>query len=633
MLSAVNGVLYSVQATTMRSTRQRPPERSAAPEHPAHTEDPMPDRGSWTGVCPTCDERITTRRSVAAVLPIWLTCTNCGGRLAGDRYVQAITVAKSIVVIGSIVAALWMTHSVEISRSMPLADRAEDLALRVKYLIGIVGLIALVFFAWRAEGSLIRRYGHYVATAAQPRALGFLRRYLLASGAALVLLLTWLYAYVNPPAAALLMVLAVASIMLLYPRYDIRVGYLTGKTLGLALVATAGVFNVAALIVGTLAFANYPEEPPFQKELAVSSGQPGQQGTWIELKGLLETYEMISSPPPIAGPPRGATGVEGGFGAEAAAAADAGMGASQQRDVILDFLAQQVVSLPDDALAAGQLPRLFAVWPIANQEAQEIETLLRLRQGSRAREKYLRLWRVADNLASGSPVLAQHVVAVEITSRLVGLYLAGENRRTLSSEEEMLQLSGGLESKLDRSFSIAVANEYRSTSLWTRQLIAGVAPVDCNALPTLLCVVPWPWPFFDVNKTLRAEYETFSRLIAMSGRPFYSLEGEIAAFGDELGANTGVSVLRNPVGSAAFAMLAPAGLEEFIYPKERAIASLTILRYVIQSSLNGEFENVPIDRLTGSPFALSRAGRSVVISSADERTGEPAIRYVVRTDV
>lgn len=88
------------------------------------------------------------------------------------------------------------------------------------------------------------------------------------------------------------------------------------------------------------------------------------------------------------------------------------------------------------------------------------------------------------------------------------------------------------------------------------------------------------------------------------------------------------SVLHNPVGSTYFGTYVPL-VYNFVGSKDTLKAELAVLGYVIESRASGNFDDVPIDPLTGEPFVVTDKGDTIEITSAYLKDGEPAIKYEV----
>ena len=377
------------------------------------------------------------------------------------------------------------------------------------------------------------------------------------------------------------LVLAVA--LFLYPWHGFRLGEWTGRAGGIFLMLWAGVVVSFAIVFAVYAVANYPKEGTFDAQIEFSFGPRSEQEAW-------ERFVVLSTD------------------------------TEPDRDDILEFLAQNVVSAPQDFSAFTKDPLFTSVR--ASEELKEIGQLTETGSHSRANEKYLRLWKVADNLISGKGELLQHLVARGIVEQLIDFYLDGDARASLPAGKLILELASEFQRKVDDSWENAALVEY----IQSRRSLDTLD--DCSILP-LDEKLPLCWPFLDFNKTMRIDHDTHFFSWGLLSRVQYpDVESDPEAFVKYVGRNAGGGGLVNPTGSAFLAV-------PFTYPGRPDRPSvfdgqLVIFIWVVESTASGIFGDVPIDPRTGEPFILNDKGQSIEIMSADtNKDGEPLIRYEI----
>ncbi len=239
--------------------------------------------------------------------------------------------------------------------------------------------------------------------------------------------------------------------------------------------------------------------------------------------------------------------------------------------------------------------------------------------------KYIRLWKVAENLVSSRSVMVQYLVGMEISSNLVAFYLDDDNSRQLSNDAELRFRVESVRDRLDSGFVGAITREY----LTLRKSVADRPSDVCQGVPRGLCIFGWPWPVYDVNKALKVEHDQFVDLVALGIAPFHQVERGLKAYEDEAERTNQVSLLKNPVGSVVLSLGVPVWLTRFVFVKERTSASLAVFLYALDSQNAGVYGAPPVDPLTGDRFAVTDGGPSVTIESTYIRDGGPAVQYEI----
>jgi len=539
--------------------------------------------------CPNCAARVGFRAIALAVSPAWITCPQCKIRLSGHRFVQVLRVAQSLIILTAAIIP-WTFY---------LLLKSGDPDFSISPLAPFLAMVALLSIAWLTRIFLVLRFGRYYAPGVEPRPDPVIPYYLLGTGVLLVLCMVWLIAYagVNPISRVLLVAWAFALFLVLYPMYGRRLGNRAGKAAVVTLLLLAGILNIFAVVLTVYSIANFPKEPPFQEQLVLSFGPQHEHEAWEQFKILVGTYKTDGTLDPKD---------------------------EQDREQLLEFLAQNVVSQPEGAFSFDAAPpRVSRMSGLAESELATIAELLDAGNEAAARKSYLRLWKVADNLISGNPItLIQYLIAVGFTDQLVDFYLEGDKQRELSSGGELLRTSAAIRLKLVDAEANAFTAEYFTAS----NLFSSSPEELCRVFEEDgdFCLFKIPWPFFDVNRSLRSRHDFYLTLVTSSRLPPY--ERKMPDYEKESDWPIRPSVLHNPVGSSLFGVFIPL-ISNFVGSKDTLRAKLAVLGYVIETGASGNFDDVPIDPLTGERFVVTDKGDTIAIASSLMKHGEPAVSY------
>jgi len=535
--------------------------------------------------CPSCGEQITFKSFAWSVLPVWITCPSCKTRVVGNRLVQVLAIAQSaLATLIALAAAVWVPFLLFAS------GREVSDAIEITLLFGT---FATIFLIWLAGAFLARRFGRYAAGGEDRARPVILRNYFLATAVASIVVVSWwtIYAGINPAAPQLLVAWAFVPLLALYPLFSFRKVVRLRQTITVVLLLWAGVFNLSATVVAVYVATNYPKEQPFEERLVFSFGTVRQEDAWYQLRGMLAPSNH----------------------------------AEPDRNDTLEFLAQTVASLPEEAANIFSIDvRWYNISGFADEEIAEIEELLGQGNGAAAGEKYLQLWRVAENLASGNGDFLKTLVTLGIVSDLVDLHLDDGNIGLLPGQGELLAMLDAMPNKLDGSVASAISLEY----LTFKKLLPVLRQDDCGT--DSLCVVIdllFSWPFFDQHKTLRAQHDRWSALVALSTQPFSRNQRAQEAYRNKEADLLRFARLNNPVGSAFNAALSTTRWDQFIEFPQLAKARLSVLRYFLEAAESGDYGNIPIEPMTGEPFIVTDKGDTVEITSAYLKDEKPAIRY------
>lgn len=92
---------------------------------------------------------------------------------------------------------------------------------------------------------------------------------------------------------------------------------------------------------------------------------------------------------------------------------------------------------------------------------------------------------------------------------------------------------------------------------------------------------------------------------------------------------TFADLLLNPFLTAVQTAFLP-NLDQFVVRKTRATARLAAFRFIMEATESGRLGEVPVDPLTGEPFAVTAKGDEYEIASGYLQGGEPAVRHEFR---
>ena len=154
---------------------------------------------------------------------------------------------------------------------------------------------------------------------------------------------------------------------------------------------------------------------------------------------------------------------------------------------------------------------------------------------------------------------------------------------------------------------------------------------DCASHPLKLCIFELEWPFFDKNQFLTMQHNYYRTWADVASDPTRRendpiIRDRIAEFEEEK--YTKVSIIKNPVGSALWAITTPAQTI-FADGTRRAKGSVLIFSYFMEYRQSGNLGDPPIDPFTGQPFIVTDKGDTIEITSAKLQGDEPTIQYEV----
>ena len=457
----------------------------------------------------------------------------------------------------------------------------------------------LLLVTWLAGLLLIKCFGSYVFRESGPGPTLGVRRYLLVTGLLSFALVAVAVLYADYAVrTGVLIALALAAFLLLYPWYERRLGDRGLKAATVALLVWAGMVVVSAAVFTLFGVINFPKEGAFEEQLALEPRPQSEHDAWDELVAL--------------------TRDEG-----------------TDEETLLEFYAQNVVSVPDGYFFRTEEPRVTRLAGIATSELEKVTELLDRGDGPAANERYVRLWTAADNMVTGNVTLIQHLVGLGFVATLINYYQDGNSEALRPSVREIQSLSASIESKLGDSFANGMVAEYlrlRTAILEFRGQGACALLLDAESRS---CGRNIGWPFYDEQKTLREFHDYFFKTIELSRLPFYATERDAAladleekryareySFGD---------IWTNPFSKVLQSVVVPPS-SRFSSSKDFTLATLSAFRFVLEATATGNLGEPPIDPLTGKPFIVTRTGDSVEISSARTRNGEPAVSMEFRLD-
>ena len=545
--------------------------------------------------CPHCGEVFPIGVMLKSKLLFWIACRECRSSLVGNGPIQLLALLEFLV-LGATVLAI--AYYITITSILSNESRIGDLWL--------IPLAALALLVGRRilVPPLARRYGSYRILQEGERTPRLLRVYVLATGLVSVAILAVmvLYAGFSTGGDHVLIASVFVPFLLLFPLYELELG----RRLRTAAVAVLLVWSGSVIAFGVVftAFAvyNFPKEQPFTDDLWLTARRLSEHDAWRQLTAL-------------------------------------GNDETTDRETFLEFFGQNVVSIPDEDYRitlkfSDEIPQVVRYTTLVNEELEEIEALGGRGLVSEANSKYLRLWRVADNMASGNIMLIQSLVSAGMASSLIAFYVESDGEYLRASMPEIMDLSSSLESRLDESFRRAFILEH----IGRKDLVENLASYMCLVIGSDYledrCDREWEvkWPFFDAHRYLRSNYDVSIRLISAFTGPFGPGSSTLEdARGDaeseeRLLTPSVVSLILNPIGSALDNAIVPL-LGPLAFGRHQAQSKLAAFRFILHAEESESLGSVPIDPLTGQPFTLIDNGDTIEITSSYFKDGEPAVRY------
>ena len=426
------------------------------------------------------------------------------------------------------------------------------------------------------------------------------RRILFGAGIVSAVLLAWmvLYGGLRPVSVAALLTLVMAPALLLYPKYEPRLGRVSGRIVAGFLDIWVVVIAVSALVIVVYSALNFPREGPFQEKLVVRVGPQAEQDAWKRLT------EMGLAP-------------EGTYDAE---------------DYI-DLIAQGPFSMPEQQRLSLEtpFPNLGSLIGLGESGREEVAELIAEGRPDEAYEKYLLLWSVADNMigGEGSITLIQYLIGVDLGYALADFHLEDDNSARLPGDERLSEIVERYERRLAGAFERAISGEYgwgkeiaEHPEDWCR--FGGLGSEDSA---TWVCPFHLPWPFYDANKTLRVRHDLFFEMVELNRAAMHQSRSDSVDLDERFERASAFSLWKNPVGSLVNAATLPF-LSRFAHRDHELKAKLTILAYLVRATESGRLGSPPTNPLTGTPFVVTDKGDRIEIRSAHRGDGiEPRLWY------
>lgn len=218
-----------------------------------------------------------------------------------------------------------------------------------------------------------------------------------------------------------LVTLVLSLALLLVSLYGSRLRGVAGPAVGMVLLVWAGAAATFDGLFVVYAVANVPKESAIQEQLLLAYGTPEQQRNWYRLIDISKRDDV-----------------------------DPG--------VLLDFFAENIVSIPEDEPIGPltEIPRFLPLIVINENELPEIDQLASEGEVAAANERYVRLWTAADNMLQGTPMLITYLIANGIVSGLADYYGEGKHDLFEPSRDRLLEIVQSVEGRLDESFAAAM---------------------------------------------------------------------------------------------------------------------------------------------------------------------------------
>ena len=402
-------------------------------------------------------------------------------------------------------------------------------------------------------------------------------------GAAVVslLLLAWmvLYAGLNAFSIVTVPTLLFAAALRLYPKYRSRLGTDAGEVVALALGTWSVVIAASAVVIAIYSGINFPKEGDFEEQLLLEFGPLAEQEAWLQIR-----------PPSFA---RTFT--------------------QDQAEDVARVLEAGPVSMPREAsIITGPAPPFFLLSDLVASETKEVGFLVRDGQWDEARTRYARLWTIAYNLvrAEGPMGFGQYLVAVDLGHVLTDFYLKEANSSRLNRGRSLLETVAAFSSTLRGAYESGVTVQYvysRDFIMQPEELCKDATGLDYEYLG--VCIFRLPWPFYDTNKTIRELHDVLLDRVRLTMPPRRAGEPVPESY-----RRPEVSIWKNHVGSKLLNDLAQ--FESFTIKDDELRSKLAILTWVIDGRHSGDFDDPPVDPLTGEPFTVTDKGGSVEIRSS-----------------
>ncbi|MFC1573758.1 hypothetical protein ACFL30_01080 [Candidatus Latescibacterota bacterium] len=304
------------------------------------------------------------------------------------------------------------------------------------------------------------------------------------------------------------------------------------------------------------------------------------------------------------------------------------------RNTLLNFYSQNILSIPEENYTIdGEIPKYGSLINAVKSDILELSSLYGKEDYTAAYKKYIRLWKIVDNLSLGSQGAAGIMINNVIVNSIFPGKLSIEQHCRISYEnrEELLEILTNIVKQTDANFVISLSVQaYVFNNILTDLKEKPQNPDNFEGLSQLIFDKrSFRWPFYDLNKTLQMNDDYNAEYIKFVSQPLYKIKDDFSGINSKIEIPE-PSLIVNPVGSKMITYTLPK-FTNLIIKKEILKSRLTALHYIIKSYNRKELEAPPIDNLTGKPFIVIADDDSLEIKSeyVPESTSEKVAHFKI----
>jgi len=297
------------------------------------------------------------------------------------------------------------------------------------------------------------------------------------------------------------------------------------------------------------------------------------------------------------------------------------IGIDFERDKFLDFISNNIISQPLNKYKEenygpdfdNSIPNYFNLKNIYKAELADISSLLYEGNIVLAQSKYIRLWKIANNLFSGQNTLIHEMVSIVLVNNLINYYNTKSNLLGLKNNNTFSIYINDIINKIDNSFKKSLLLEYSSMRMYLEKLSKDQDIIysyfsnyeDVSYKKIFLFYVfnvyrskLYYWPFFDKNKTLKVTDEYYELALNLLDKNYIDCINDSTL--DKLYNNHFSSLkLINPTGKIFYYMPNVVSLSLRI---KEVKSRLMVLSYLINLENNEKIEDIPFNDLMENDF-------------------------------
>lgn len=378
----------------------------------------------------------------------------------------------------------------------------------------------------------------------------------------------------------------------LYPKYKEKLNKICKSILNGIFIAISIITNLLFVFLIIMIIVNLPKTGSYKSKFQIQVNPQSEEEAYIKYFNSIDSIDIESE---------------------------------EEREEFLEFISENIVSQPLNEFEGDfygpsfeePIPKLLNLKSIYSAELAEISSLLYEGNIVLAQNKYIRLWKISDNLFSGQNTLIHEMVSIVLANKLIDYYNIKSNILDLKNNEELTTYINDIINKIDESFKKSLILENSSVRFFLLNLKESHKYLTIANLPSsenltfdrliiyLYYEYGWSklfyWPFFDYNETVK-KFDEYYEL------GFNIIEKEYNECKNDLTLNQLTDkykssfVLKNPTGKEYFM---PPNIIRIILKIKELKSRMEVLLYRVSLENNENIENFPFNDLSGNKFLVN----------------------------